>query len=158
MTINIRIAKAEDIAAMHDLVTELAIYEKEPEAVTLTVAQMTADFEADLFQAHVAEVENKVVGMALYYPRYSTWKGKTIHLEDFVVKESFRKSGIGQLLFDAVVRYSQTYGAKRLEWAVLEWNQPALNFYDKIGATIDPEWQVGQLSEDQIQNFSFTAP
>lgn len=156
MSILIRVATAEDIPAMHDLITDLAVYEKEPEAVTLTQAAMTEDYAKNLFRCIVAESEDCIIGMALYYPRYSTWKGKSIHLEDFIVKEDFRKSGVGKMLFDRVVKESQIYGAKRLEWMVLEWNQPALNFYNKIGADIDPEWQVGQLSEDQIQNFSFT--
>ncbi|MCT4625174.1 MAG: GNAT family N-acetyltransferase [Schleiferiaceae bacterium] len=157
MAIEIRFATADDIPAMHGLIMDLAIYEKEPDAVTLTQEVMTKDFVNGLFQCIVAEVEGRVVGMALYYPRYSTWKGKTLHLEDFIVKEEHRQSGIGRMLFDRVVLESQMYGAKRLEWAVLEWNTPALNFYNKIGAHIDPEWQVAQLTEDQIQNFSFTS-
>lgn len=152
----IRFAKAEDIPAMHNLIVELAIYEKEPEAVTLTQAQMFEDFQNELFECFVAEVNSEVVGMALYYPRYSTWKGKTLHLEDFVIQESHRKSGIGHMLFDRVVEQSQKFGATRLEWMVLEWNKPALNFYNKIGANIDPEWQVGTLNQEQIQNFRFT--
>lgn len=156
MSIHIRVAMVEDIPAMHELITDLAVYEKEPEAVTLTQATMTEDYANNLFSSIVAESKGRIIGMALYYPRYSTWKGKSIHLEDFIVKEDFRKNGVGKKLFDRVVKESQIYGAKRLEWMVLEWNQPALNFYQKIGANIDPEWQVGQLSEDQIQNFSFT--
>ena len=156
MYTHIRFAAAEDIPAMHDLITDLAVYEKEPEAVTLTQEVMAEDFANSLFMCVVAEVEGKVIGMALYYPRYSTWKGKSIHLEDFIVKEEFRKCGVGRLLFDRVVLECQNYGAKRLEWVVLEWNQPALNFYHKIGANVDPEWHVGQLNEEQIQNFSFT--
>jgi len=88
------------------------------------------------------------VGMAFYYPRYSTWKGRTIHLEDFIVKEAYRKHGIGQMLFDAVKQEAINFGAKRLEWLVLNWNEPALNFYRKNGAELDPEWDLGKIRLD----------
>ena len=98
---------------------------------------------------------NEIVGMSLFYPRYSTWKGRTIHLEDFIVKQEHRQKGIGQKLFDAVVREAQAFGAKRLEWAVLEWNKPALNFYDKLNAEYDKEWFLAQLREQQINEYQF---
>ena len=137
-----------------ELIKELAHYERAPQEVTVTVDELMHDgFTANLFKCIVAEVDNEIVGMALFYPRYSTWKGRTIHLEDFIVKETYRKHGIGKLLFDAVVAEAKAFGAKRLEWLVLEWNEPALNFYRKIGATLDGEWQIGKLTEDQLAEY-----
>ena len=158
MSVKIRFATEEDMPQVLGLIRELALYEKEPQEVTITESEMIKDgFEDDLFKCLVAEREGDILGMALYYPRYSTWKGRTIHLEDFIVRESERGRGIGNRLFESVVEESNKFGAKRLEWMVLEWNEPAIKFYKKIGAELDPEWHVGKLRESQIQNFSFTS-
>ncbi len=150
----LRFATPADMPAVLDLVRELALYEKAPNEVTVTLDELIEDgFTKHLFTCIVAEVASEIVGMAFFYPRYSTWKGKTIHLEDFVVKESFRGRGIGQMLFDAVVAEAEKFGAKRLEWLVLEWNEPALKFYKKVNATIDPEWHIGKLTEEQILEY-----
>lgn len=149
MNIQLRKATPADMPAVLDLIKELAHYEKAPHEVTVTLDDLISDgYTHNLFQCTVAEVENEIVGMAFYYPRYSTWKGRTIHLEDFVVKEEFRKHGIGQLLFDAVKQEAINFGAKRLEWLVLNWNEPALKFYRKNGAELDPEWDLGKIRLD----------
>ena len=157
MSVYIRFAKPEDVPQILDLIRELAEYEKEPQEVTITEEEMVKDgFEDNLYKCLVAEKENQILGIALYYPRYSTWKGRTIHLEDFIVKEEARGGGVGMQLFERVIFESNKFGAKRLEWMVLEWNEPAIKFYKKIGAELDSEWHVGKLRESQIQNYSFT--
>ena len=157
MSAEIRFATPEDIPQILDLIRDLAIYEKAPQEVTITEEEMIKDgFDDNLYKCLVAEKDKRVIGIALYYPRYSTWKGKTIHLEDFIVKEEQRGSGLGRRLFERVVEESDKFGAKRLEWMVLDWNTPAINFYNKIGAELDPEWHVGKLRESQIQNFKYT--
>jgi GNAT superfamily N-acetyltransferase len=154
MAPTLRNAKPDDMPAVLALIKELAVYERAPQEVTVTVETLIQDgFTDHLFTCIVAELEDEIVGMALFYPRYSTWKGRTIHLEDFVVKAEHRKKGIGKMLFDAVVEHAQIFGAKRLEWLVLEWNDPALNFYKKIGAALDGEWQIGKLTEAQINAY-----
>jgi GNAT superfamily N-acetyltransferase len=150
----LRFATPEDMPAVLELVRELAHYEKAPQEVTVTVNELVEDgFTQKLFTCIVAELKSEIVGMAFYYPRYSTWKGRTIHLEDFIVKEAFRGRGIGQVLFDKVVEESKNFGAKRLEWHVLDWNEPAINFYKKINANLDGEWMLGKLTEEQILEY-----
>lgn len=152
--ITIRPALESDMGAVLKLIRELAIYEKAPDEVTITLDELVHDgFTAKLFTCIVAEKDGAIVGMSLFYPRFSTWKGRTIHLEDFIVKEEYRKHGIGKLLFDATVKAANDFGAKRLEWLVLEWNEPALNFYRKIGAQMDPEWHIGKLTEEQLREY-----
>ena len=152
----LRKAVPADMVAVLQLIKDLAEYENAPQEVTVTLADLQKDgFENNLFSCFVAELKGEIVGMALFYPRYSTWKGRTIHLEDFIVKTEHRQKGIGKMLFNAVVKEAQRFGAKRLEWAVLEWNKPALNFYDKINAVYDKEWYLAQLREQQIIDYSF---
>jgi GNAT superfamily N-acetyltransferase len=154
--ISFRPARQTDMPAVLELIKELAHYERAPQEVTVTVDDLVYDgFTAKLFTCIVAEMDGEIVGMALFYPRYSTWKGRTIHLEDFIVKQDYRKHGIGKLLFDETVKAAKDFGSKRLEWLVLEWNEPALNFYRKIGATMDAEWHIGKLTEEQLKNFEF---
>jgi len=153
----LRFAKPEDMHSVLELVRELAHYEKAPQEVTVTVNELVEDgFTHKLFSCIVAEVAEEIVGMAFYYPRYSTWKGRTIHLEDFIVKEAFRGRGIGQLLFDKVVEEAKKFGAKRLEWHVLDWNEPAINFYNKVNAHLDGEWMLGKLTEEQLANWAIS--
>ncbi|MBC8475074.1 MAG: GNAT family N-acetyltransferase, partial [Bacteroidetes bacterium] len=102
----------------------------------------------------VAEVENIVVGFALYYTGYSTWKGRTLYLEDFLVSENHRGRGIGKLLFDAVVLEAKKRDVKRMDWQIIDWNEPAINFYKKYNATLDGEWINGRLFEEDIRNFT----
>ena len=149
--IQIRTATPSDMPAVWQLIYELAVYEKAPEAVVITPEDLLHDgFEKKLFSCIVAELDGEIVGMALYYPRYSTWKGATVHLEDFIVKQTHRKQGIGKLLFDAFVKAAHALNPGRLEWTVLEWNTPAIKFYNKVGATLDPEWHLAQMSPEQM--------
>ncbi len=136
----LRKATIKDIPAIYNLVEALAIYENEPEAVTATVEDYLNDFEAGIFQAHVATIDDTVIGMALYYMTYSTWKGRMLYLEDFVVFEEHRRKGIGQLLFDAVLQEGKDRGCRLVKWQVLDWNDPAVRFYEKNKATIEKEW------------------
>lgn len=145
MAITIRLASTKDLPAIHQLVRELAIYEKEETAFVATLEEYKKDFEAGWFEALVAEDGSKTVGMAVYYATYSTWKGKMLYLEDFVVNEAYRRDGVGQLLFDAVLAQAKAKACKLLKWQVLDWNEPALKFYRKNNAIIETEWWTGKI-------------
>ncbi len=136
----IRQATIADIAAIRDLVYELAVYENEPDALTASLAHYQEQFEAGLYDVIVAEVNDEIVGMALYYLRFSTWKGKMMHLEDFYVKEAYRRSGTGKKIFDAFLEESKSQSCTMVIWQVLDWNQIAINFYDKYDAVYDKGW------------------
>lgn len=155
MEFNIRVAQKEDMVQVIELIKELALFEKEPEAVEITAEDLERDGfnENPLFHCFVAEVADKIVGMALVYPRYSTWKGKTIHLEDLIVNEKMRGTGLGSALFTEVIKYGNELGVKRIEWAVLDWNEPAIKFYEKNGAKVMRDWDVAQLDEEGIKNY-----
>ena len=150
--VTIRKAVQEDMIAVHALITELAIYEREPNAVIISVDDLIRHgFSEQRFHCFVAEHKKSgIVGMALYYSRYSTWKGPTLHLEDLYVKPEFRKGGLGKELFDKVVDEAAKQNVGRMEWTVLEWNEPALNFYKKYNATLDSEWHLGTLTREQL--------
>lgn len=146
MVSTIRKAERSDVAAIFALIEELALYEKAPEQVTNNPEQLAIDlFDKNLCEAIVAEKESKVVGFALYYTSYSTWKGACLYLEDFYVIESERQHGIGQLLFDHVLETAKERKVQRMDWQVLEWNDPAIRFYEKQKAILDPEWLNGRL-------------
>lgn len=145
MEVKIRKAERSDLPAIHRLVRELAVYEKaEPEFVA-TLEDYERDFEAGFFEASVAETNGKVVGMALYYTSYSTWKGRMLFLEDFVISEAVRRSGIGQQLFEGVLAEARRKGCRLVKWQVLDWNEPALRFYEKNEAVIEKDWWNGKL-------------
>ena len=152
---NIRKGRKEDIPAMLDLIRELAIFEKEPDAVVVTVADLERDGFGDnpLFYTFVAEVNHQIVAMALYYYRYSTWKGKTIHLEDLIVNEKMRGSGLGSALYAEIITQGRKDGVRRIEWNVLDWNTPAIDFYKKSGAKLLEDWRVVQMDENGIEKF-----
>jgi len=137
------------------LITELAVFEKEPDAVVVTVSDLERDgfSENPLFHTFIAENNGKIVGMALYYYRYSTWKGKTIHLEDLIVKEQFRGSGAGFALYAEIIKQGKKDQVRRIEWNVLDWNTPAIDFYEKSGARILQDWRVANMDEDGIEMF-----
>jgi GNAT superfamily N-acetyltransferase len=146
MNPTIRKAERSDVAAIFALIQELALYEKAPEQVTNTADQLAIDlFEKYRCEAIVAEKENQVVGFALYYTSYSTWKGACLYLEDFYVIETERQHGIGQLLFDSVLETAKDRKVQRMDWQVLTWNEPAIRFYEKQNAILDPEWLNGRL-------------
>ena len=138
--INIRKGERKDLSSIRDLVVELAVYEKEPHAVTADITDYLDAFDVELIQTLIAEVNNKTVGMALYYLSFSTWKGKMMYLEDLYVREDYRCFGIGQLLFDKVKEEASQQSCKILKWQVLNWNTPAINFYEKNNAIFDKDW------------------
>jgi len=143
--IEVRKATKNDLKAIYGLVKELAIYEKEPEAVTATLEDYQNDFAEGIFEANVALYGEEIVGTTIYYMSYSTWKGKMLYLEDFVVKEAFRQKGVGQLLFDAYLAVAKEKKAVMVKWQVLDWNEPALNFYERNNAIIEKNWWSGKI-------------
>ncbi len=142
---HIRLAERADLESIRKLVIELAIYEKEPLAVTASLVDYHAAYDSGLINCFVAESDGHIVGMTLFYDTYSTWKGKMLYLEDFVVKASYRRSGIGQQLFEATVNHAKQTQCKLIKWQVLDWNQLALDFYEKQNATIEKEWWNGKI-------------
>jgi predicted N-acetyltransferase YhbS len=137
----IRWATVADVPAVLAMIKELAEYENASDQVTLTEDQLRADgFDEKRFEILVAETDSEVVGIAFFYPRYSTWKGHTLYLEDLIVKEEQRRKGIGCALFEELLRISKERKCARLEWQVLDWNEPAIAFYEKMEANIDGEW------------------
>jgi GNAT superfamily N-acetyltransferase len=141
----IRSAERGDESAIMELIHALALYEKAPEAVVNTAKDLGIHlFDEKICAAFVAEVDGKIIGFALFYTNYSTWKGKCLYLEDFFVLPEYRGVGIGSQLFDAVVSLAKERGVKRMDWQVLDWNTPALNFYEKKEAHLDPEWINGR--------------
>lgn len=144
---NIRRARPEDSAHILGLVHELAEYEKAPEEVINTEARLREDgFGPNpLYRCYVAESNGKLIGFALYYYRYSTWKGKCLYLEDLYVKPEFRKQGIGKLLFQKILECAKHEQCKRVNWQVLDWNQPAIDFYNGFNAGYDKAWWNGYL-------------
>ena len=155
MEYSIREATAKDMHYVLELIKELASFEKEANAVEVTVDDLVHDgFGAEkLFHCFVAERNSKIVGMALIYSRYSTWKGPIIHLEDLVVSETMRGTGLGTALLNEVVKYCAQQGVKRISWEVLDWNEPAIVFYEKKGAKVLRDWDVVHLDEKGIQNY-----
>ena len=151
----IRKGNPEDMQAVLGLIQELAAFEKEPDAVLITVDDLIRDGfgEVPLFQVFVAEVDSEIVGIALYYYRYSTWKGRTIHLEDLVVKDKMRGTGVGYALYSEIIKQGKKDKVRRIEWNVLDWNTPAIEFYEKSGAKVLGDWRVAQMSEDAINYF-----
>jgi GNAT superfamily N-acetyltransferase len=142
----LRTAVKADCKRLLELIQELAVYEKAPDEVIVTLNHFEeSGFGTNpVWWAFVAEDEQQVVqGFALYYIRYSTWKGQCIYLEDLLVTEQMRGRGIGKLLFEAVMNETKNRGFKRMCWQVLDWNEPAINFYKKYNATLDPEWMNG---------------
>lgn len=155
--IQIRKGTIDDLPQVLQLIHELAVYEKAPQEVTNTLEDMHWDGfgERPIFEFFVAESgEDGIVGIALYYMGYSTWKGKMLYLEDLIVTERLRRSGIGKKLFDAVAAEAKRVNAKRFRWQVLEWNEPAIAFYKKIGAEMDGEWLNCTMTEQQILNYT----
>ena len=151
----VRKGEKKDMPAVLDLIKELAIYEKEPNAVVVTVSDLVRDGFSDnpLFYTFIAEVEGQIIGMALYYYRYSTWKGKTIHLEDLIVKENRRGTGAGYALYTEIMKQGKKDNVRRIEWNVLDWNTPAIDFYNKSGAKLLEDWRVVNMDEEGMTHF-----
>lgn len=156
MNVKIRYAIKEDCVRMLELIHELALYEKAPEEVTVTLAHfIAAGFgENPVWKAFVAEVEGKVEGFSLFYIRYSTWKGCRLYLEDFIVTEKMRGQGIGKLLFERTIKEAKEKDFAGMVWQVLDWNEPAINFYNKYHSHIESGWLNASLSKEQIQQLN----
>jgi len=129
-----------DLQAILNLVNELAVYEQMPESVTAKIDDYEKAFSENLISAHVAEDDNGIVGMALYYDTFSTWKGKMLYLEDFYVQEDYRSRGVGQLLFNEYIAEAKRRNCNIVKWEVIDWNLKAVKFYEKNGATIEKCW------------------
>lgn len=159
MSVIIRKGTPADLPAAHRLIVELAIYEKAENEVITTPEQMLQDGFGDtpVFGFYVAERADSgaIVGMALYYTRYSTWKGRCLYLEDLIVTQSERGKGIGKLLFDAMVRECLNQNMALMTWQVLDWNTPAIEFYKRLGAHLDGEWMNGKLFRSQMEQWTF---
>lgn len=155
MEINIRRAQKEDMSAVLELIKELAVFEKEPEAVIIDENDLIHDGfgENPAFHCFVAEADGKIEGMALIYFRYSTWKGKTVHLEDLIVRESFRGKGLGSALYTEVIKFALDENVKRTEWVVLNWNTNAADFYRRTGADVMEEWDTVQMEEKAMKRY-----
>jgi GNAT superfamily N-acetyltransferase len=151
----IRKGSPEDMEAVLGLIQELADFEKEPNAVLVTVDDLIRDGfgQVPLFHVFVAEIEKQIVGIAFYYYRYSTWKGKTIHLEDLVVKDKMRGTGLGYALYSEIIKQAKKDKVRRIDWNVLDWNTSAIEFYEKSGAKILHDWKVAQMDEEGINYF-----
>jgi len=155
MSITLRIAKKEDSPRLLELVNELPFLEKAPQEVTVTLQELEeAGFGTKpVWKAFVVEDDSVIVGFALYYVRYSTWKGCRLYLEDLLVTESHRGMGIGKLLFDRIIKETQEMGYSGMVWQVLDWNEPAIKFYKKYSPVIEGGWLNAALSKEQLLNF-----
>ena len=149
----IRKGRVSDCKAVYELIKELAIYERAGKEVDISEKQLEEDGFGPraIYNLLVAEQKGKVIGMALYYEKYSTWKGRSIYLEDLIVTAEMRGIGAGKALFEAVMQEAKKRGSGRMEWQVLEWNQPAIDFYASYGANLDSEWINGKFTKEQLQ-------
>lgn len=155
MNFKIRNASSEDMSAVLQLIVELAVFEKEPNAVEITEQSLIEDgFQGTpAFKCFVATVDDKVVGTALIYNRFSTWKGKILHLEDLIVTQKMRGHGIGTALLDEVVKYGYHLKVKRINWEVISWNNGAIKLYERQGAKVLRNWNVVHLDEKGIETY-----
>lgn len=155
MEIKIRNARPTDMNSVLQLIVELAVFEKEPNAVEVTEEELIdAGFgEEKQFECFVAEVGDRIVGMALVYFRFSTWKGRTLHLEDLVVRENMRGKGVGSALYQKVMEYASEQKVKRVNWMVLDWNKVAIDFYEGTGANVLSNWWQVEMEEQALQKY-----
>lgn len=155
MNFKIRKARKEDMSQVLELIKALAVFEKEPDAVEISDVYLKEKGfgEYPSFQCFVAEVNERIEGIALVYMRFSTWKGEVLHLEDLIVNQHMRGKGLGEALLNEVVKYGNELGVKRISWEVLDWNTPAIEFYEKKGAKVMRDWNVVQLDEQGIKNY-----
>ncbi|MDQ7947360.1 MAG: GNAT family N-acetyltransferase [Pedobacter sp.] len=149
--IHIRVATAADCPRLLELVHELAVYERAPEEVTVTLEEfIDAGFgKSPVWKAFVAEENGHIQGFAIFYTRYSTWKGRRLYLEDFIVTEEARGKGIGKLLFDQVIAEARDNQYNGMVWQVLDWNEPAINFYNKYQADLESGWLNASFSKSK---------
>lgn len=155
MNYSIRQGEKQDVNSVLQLIIELATFEKEPNAVEVTIDDLLNDGfgETPVFKIYIAELDTEIVGMALFYERYSTWKGRAIHLEDLIVTQKHRGKGIGKALYDSVLNFALEKGVRRVAWEVLSWNTPAIEFYKSTGALFLDDWNVCQISNKSIQKY-----
>lgn len=155
MQVHLRVAQKQDCPRLMALIQELAVYERAPHEVTVTLQQFEeAGFGTrPVWKAFVAEVDNFIVGVALYYVRYSTWKGSRLYLEDLIVTEIMRGKGIGKQLFNRLIQEASELGFNGMSWQVLDWNEPAIKFYKKYEAGLETGWLNASLSTEQILNY-----
>lgn len=155
MSFKIRKAAPSDMPSVLRLITELAVFEKEPDAVKITVKDLVENGfkEHPSFNIYLAEMDNTIVGMALFYRRFSTWEGASLHLEDLIVTQQYRQKGIGKALYDKVLNFAIENDINRVEWVVLDWNTPAVDFYKSTGATVFEEWNICQMSRKKIVEY-----
>jgi len=155
MNVNVRTAVASDCTRILELINELAVYEHAPEEVTVTPEHFVeAGFgDKPVWKAFVSEMDGLILGFALYYTRYSTWKGCRLYLEDFIVTEEHRGKGIGKLLFERVIEEAKNGNYNGMVWQVLDWNQPAINFYNKYKANLEEGWLNASFSKEQVKAF-----
>lgn len=149
----IRKAAATDSNEILELIKELAVFEKQPDAVILSKAELikSAFSENPWVYIFVAKIDTKVVGMALYYYGFSTWKGRSLHLEDLIVNENYRKLGIGRALMNQVLQIAKTEKVERMSWEVLDWNEPAIKFYESLGAVFYKDWWLCRLFREDLE-------
>ena len=153
MSCNIRKAETKDIPSILGLIKELAVFERQPNAVILSEGELEQALfgENPWVYVYVAEMENKVVGMALYYYGFSTWKGRSLHLEDLIVHENYRKLGIGRALMNQVIQIAKTEKVERMSWEVLDWNEPAVKFYKSLGTEFYKDWWLCRLFREDLK-------
>ena len=155
MNFTLRLAEKKDMESVLNLITELAVFEKEPDAVDITVDDLIKDGFSNppKFRVYVAEQENIIIGIALFYERFSTWKGRTLHLEDLIVTKSKQKIGAGKALYSAVLKYAYDHNFNRVAWEVIDWNSNAIDFYKSTGATYLNNWSVVQMNKENLEKF-----
>jgi len=155
MNLIVRSSTPDDMPKVLELIKELAIFEKAPNAVEMTPELLRKEGfgEDPLFKCFVASTNSEIVGMSLVYFRFSTWKGRSLHLEDLIVKESMRGKGVGKALYTRVMEYAYENNLKRVEWAVLNWNVEAIKFYEQTGAIVMKDWYIAQMDEAGINNY-----
>ena len=155
MNFTLRLAEKKDMKSVLNLITELAVFEKEPDAVDITVDDLIRDGFSNppKFKVYIAEQENTIIGIALFYERFSTWKGRTLHLEDLIVTKSKQKIGAGKALYTAVLKYAYDHNFNRVAWEVIDWNSNAIDFYKSTGATYLNNWSVVQMNKENLEKF-----
>lgn len=156
MSFIVRKGEAKDMQAVYNLIVELAVFEKEPNAVIISVDNLVRDGFSNnpKFKIFVAEEpDGTIIGMALFYERYSTWKGTAIHLEDLIVTEQKRNLGVGKALYTKVLKYAHDLGVNRVAWEVLDWNTNAIEFYKNSGATILEDWCVVHMKKENLDTY-----
>jgi hypothetical protein len=151
----LRKATTDDMPRVLELIKELAIFEKEPDAVEVTVEELISQgfSKQPLFKCFVGLIDGGIEGIALCYPRFSTWKGRTIHLEDLIVSKEHRGKGLGKALYNEVLKYGHQQGVRRVEWVVLDWNTHAIDFYKSTGASLSTEWNIAQMDKSALDTY-----